>query len=172
MELLTHYNYEIHYQPGDKNCTADALSQHTELCPPDGKGNKLLCLIPETKFTEIAACEAELTDSDWQDLSDIILVALSISNVHILSDICQLSQEWADKPEGLEWEDGLGQKNGRIWIPEDNGIWKKVMGLYHNSLVTGHLSTSGMTELVSWSYWQQNLPDWVKQYVQGCHTCR
>ena len=26
LELLTHYNYEIHYQPGDKNCTADTLS--------------------------------------------------------------------------------------------------------------------------------------------------
>jgi len=31
LELLTHYNYEIHYRPGDKNCTADALSRHAEL---------------------------------------------------------------------------------------------------------------------------------------------
>ena len=111
LELLTHYNYKIHYQPGDKNCAADTLSQHTELCPPDGKDDKPLCLIPKTKFTEIAASEVELTDSDWQDLSDIILVALTISNAHILSDVCWLLQEWADKPEGLEWEDGLGWKD-------------------------------------------------------------
>ena len=26
LELLMHYNYEIHYRPGDKNCAADALS--------------------------------------------------------------------------------------------------------------------------------------------------
>ena len=26
LELLTHYFYEIFYQPGDKNCAADALS--------------------------------------------------------------------------------------------------------------------------------------------------
>ena len=95
----------------------------------------------------------ELTDSDWQDLLDIILAALTISDAHILSDVCRLLQEWADKPEGLEWEDGLGWKDGRIWILEDDGIWKKVMGLYHDSLVTGHLGTSGMTELVSCSYW-------------------
>ena len=172
LELLTHYNYKIHYQPGDKNCTANVLSQCMELRLPDGEDDKPLCLIPETKFTEIAACEAELTDSDWQDLLDIILMALTISNVHILSDVRRLSQEWADKPEGLEWEDGLGQKDGRIWILEDDGIWKKVMGLYHDSPVTGHLGTSGMTELVSQSYWRWNLPDWVKRYVQGCHTCR
>ena len=119
----------------------------------DGKDDKPICLIPETKFTEIDACEAELTDSDWQELSDVILMALMISNAHILSDVRWLSQEWVDRPEGLEWEDGLGWKEGRIWIPEDDGLWKKVMGLYHDSPVTGHLGTSGMTELVSRSYW-------------------
>jgi transposase InsO family protein len=39
-------------------------------------------------------------------------------------------------------------------------------------VVTGHLGTSGTLELVSRSYWRRNLPDYVKQYVQGCHTCR
>ena len=172
LELLTHYNYKIHYQPGDKNCVADALSWCAELQPPNSEDDKLLCLIPETKFTQIAACEVELTDSDWQDLSDIILTALTISDTHNLFDIHQLSQDWVDRPEGLEWEDGLGWKDGRIWILENDGTWRKVMELYHNSLVTGHLGTSGTTELVSHSYWWWNLPDWVKQYVQGCHTCR
>ena len=153
MELLTHYNYEIHYQPRDKNCAADALSWCAELQPPDGEDDKPLCLIPETKFTQIAACKVELTDSDWQELSDIILAALMISDAHILSDVHWLLQDWVDMPEGLEWEDGLGWKDGRIWIPEDDGLWNKVMGLYHDSLVTGHLGTSGTTELVSWSYW-------------------
>jgi hypothetical protein len=70
------------------------------------------------------------------------------------------------------WDEGLGWKNGRIWIPEDDGLWKKVMRLYHDLLVTGHLGTSGTLELVSQSYWRRNLPDWVKRYMQGCHTCR
>ena len=133
-----------------------------ELKPPDGEDDQPLCLIPETKFSEIAACEVELTNSDWQDLMDIILTALTISDVDILSETQRILQDWQDKPEGLEWEDGLGQKEGQIWIPEEDGIWKKVMRLYHNSLVTGHLGTSGMTELVSHSYWHWNLPDYVK----------
>ena len=162
LELLTHYNYEIHYRPGDKNCTANALSRRAELRPLDGEDDKPLCLIPETKFTQIAACEAELTDSDWQELSDVILVALTISDVHILSDVHRLLQDWADRPEGLEWEDGLGWKDGRIWILEDDSLWNKVMGLYHDSPVTGHLGTSGTMELVSRSYWRWNLPNWVK----------
>ena len=162
LELLMHYNYEIHYQPGDKNCAANALSQCVELKPPDREDDQPLCLIPKTKFSEIATCEAELTDSDWQDLTDIILTALTISDMDILSETQRISQDWQDKPEGLEWEDGLGWKDGQIWIPEEDGIWKKVMRLYHNSLVTGHLGTLGMTELVSWSYWCCNLPNYVK----------
>jgi hypothetical protein len=31
LELLTHYNYEIHYQPGNKNSAANALSRCAEL---------------------------------------------------------------------------------------------------------------------------------------------
>jgi hypothetical protein len=31
LEMLTHYNYEIHYHPGDKNSAADALSRRDEL---------------------------------------------------------------------------------------------------------------------------------------------
>jgi hypothetical protein len=31
LEMLTHYNYEIHYRPGDKNSAADALSRQEEL---------------------------------------------------------------------------------------------------------------------------------------------
>jgi hypothetical protein len=31
LEMLMHYNYEIHYHPSDKNSAADALSQREEL---------------------------------------------------------------------------------------------------------------------------------------------
>jgi hypothetical protein len=154
LEMLTHYNYEIHYHLGDKNCVADALSQRAELHPPDREDDILQCLIPKAKFTKLAACEAEMTDLDWADLTNVILAALAFSDEHLLSDACRISQDWEDKPEGLVWDDGLGRKDGRIWILEDEGLWKKVMRLYHDSLVTGHLGTSGTLELVSRSYWR------------------
>ena len=172
LELLTHYFYEIFYRPGSKNCAADALSQRAELRPPDGEDDQPQCLIPEAKFMELAALETEMTDSDWIELTDVILAALAFSDEAILSEVQAISQDWQDKPEGLEWDDGLGRKDGRIWIPEDDGLWNRVMRLYHDSPITGHLGTSGTLELVSRSYWRRNLPDWVKRYVQGCHTCR
>jgi hypothetical protein len=86
LKMLTHYNYEIHYHPGNKNCMANALSRRAELRLLDGEDDIPQCLIPEAKFTELAACEAEMTDSDWVDLTDIILTALVFSDEHLLSD--------------------------------------------------------------------------------------
>jgi len=66
LELLTHYNYEIHYHPSDKNSAADALSRCAELRLPDGEDDKLASLIPSEKFTELATCEADLMQEDWE----------------------------------------------------------------------------------------------------------
>ena len=172
LELLTHYNYEIHYQPGNKNCATNALSRRAELRPPDGKDDQPQLLIPAEKFTELAACEVEMTDTDWEGLTEVILVALSSSNERILAETQRISVDWQDRPKGLEWEDGLGQRNGKIWIPESDELWRKVLDLYHDSPIAGHLGTSGTLELVAHSYWRRDLVDWVRRYMQGCHMCK
>jgi len=129
-------------------------------------------LIPSEKFTELATCEADLTQEDWEGLLNIVVAALPTSDSEIMEETQRLMAEWPDRLEGLDWEDRLGRWNGRVWILESDNLWMKVLGLYHNSPITGHLGTSGTLELVSRSYWWQDLQDWVKCYVQGCHTCR
>ena len=103
-----HYNYEIHYRPGDKNCATDALSQHAKLRPPDGEDEQPTVLIPPEKFTELAACEVDLTQTDWEGLMVIFAAALLISDADIMSEACTLSVEWPDKPEELVCKDRLG----------------------------------------------------------------
>jgi len=139
---------------------------------PDGEDNKPVSLIPSEKFMELAACKADLMQEDWEGLLDIIVAALTTSNLEIMEETWRLTAEWQDWLEGLDWEDRLGRQNGRVWIPESNDLWTKVLGLYHDSPITGHLGTSRTLELVSQSYWWQDLQDWVKCYIQGCHTCR
>ena len=112
LELLTHYNYEIHYQPSDKNCAANALSWRAKLHPPDGEDNQPTILILPENFTELAACEANMTQADWEGLAEVFVAALTVSDVDIISETCAVTAEWLDKPEGLDWEDSLGQKAG------------------------------------------------------------
>ena len=113
-----HYNYEIHYRPGDKNCAANALSRRADLHPPDGEDDQPTVLIPPENFTELAACEADMTQADWEGLAEVFVAALTVSDVDIISETRAIAAEWPDKLEGLDWEDGLGWKEGRIWIPE------------------------------------------------------
>lgn len=171
LELLTHYYYKIHYQPGNQNCAADALSQRAELQPPDSGDKKPMFLIPPENFMELVACKARMTQADWEGLAEVFIAALTVSDADLLSAAQTLLVNWADKPEGLVWEDGLGWKDRRIWIPESDELWVKVLGLYHDSPVTGHLGTSGTLELVARSYWRWNTMDWIARYIQGCHIC-
>jgi hypothetical protein len=129
-------------------------------------------LIPAENFTELAACEAEMMDSDWDGLLELVIAALAAMDSEILAEACLVTEEWEDKPEGLEWDDGLGRREGRIWVPESDDLWHKILGLYHDSPVTGHLGMSGTLEIISRSYWHHDLANWVKCYVHGCHTCR
>jgi len=76
------------------------------------------------------------------------VAALTTSDLEIMEETWRLTVEWPDQPEGLDWEDGLGRQNGRVWIPESDDLWTKVLGLYHDSPITGHLGTSRTLELV------------------------
>ena len=102
---------------------------------------------------------------DWEGLTVIFAAALSISDADIMLEACTLSVEWPDKLEEWVWEDGLGWREGRIWIPESDKLWRKVLALYHDPPITGHLGMSGMLELVARSYWRRNMTEWVMQYV-------
>jgi hypothetical protein len=41
---------------------------------------------------ELAALEAEMTDSDWMELTDVILAALAFSDEEILSEARKISR--------------------------------------------------------------------------------
>jgi hypothetical protein len=112
-----------------------------------------------------------MTDLDWDGLLELVITVLAASDLEILAEARLVTEEWEDKPEGLEWDNGLGRKDGQIWIPESDDLWRKILGLYHDSPVTGHLGMSGTLKIISHSYWRCDLADWVKRYVHGCHTC-
>jgi len=92
-----------------------------------------------------------MTPSDWEGLGEVFVAALTILDLDILAETHRITVNWEDKPEGLVWDDGLGRKEGQIWIPELDDLWKKVMGLYHDSPVTGCYGT-GFHDRAWWIY--------------------
>ena len=62
-------------------------------------------------------------------------------------------------------------ENGRIWVPEKNDLRRRLLELYHDTPITGHLGITGTYELVSRGYWWENIHEYIKQYVNNCQMC-
>jgi hypothetical protein len=173
LEQLTHYNYEIGYRPGNKNLAADALSQKEEHRPeqPDEKVPNIL-FDPEC-FIEIAM----LTFLDEQPeilkgMEQTYTFTDSELLEHIAEQMRQINPlQW---PTAYELNDDLvltSREMGRIWVPPNEQLCREVLASHHNGKITRHLGTAGMLELVSWKYWWNDIIEFTRRYVEGCHTC-
>jgi hypothetical protein len=74
----------------------------------DREDEVLQLLIPAENFMELAAWEAEMMDLDWDGLLEVVIAALATLDSEILAEAQLVTGEWENKPEGLEWHDGLG----------------------------------------------------------------
>ena len=116
LEQLTHYNYEIAYRPGDKNCAADALSRKEEhkLHQPEEEAPTTL-FEPEW-FIEVAFIDAVLATLESDEIPHTPTDDQLIEGIaEITSQVDPL--EW---PQGYELNDKLvltSKDTGRIWVP-------------------------------------------------------
>jgi len=69
-----------------------------------------------------------------------------------------------------EWreEDGLMLKEGKVYIPGDEGLRMEVIQLYHNTPVGEHGGQWKTVELVTRNFWWPGVTREVKKYVKGC----
>lgn len=76
--------------------------------------------------------------------------------------------------KGLEeWneEEGLLLYRGRVVIPSDPEIQRRVVQLHHDNPALGHPGRWKTLELVSRNYWWSGMSTFVKNYVDACDLC-
>ena len=77
------------------------------------------------------------------------------------------------KEDGLAWEeDEVVYMEGRIYIPNNKDIKKKILKEHHDPADIGHPGQHRMQELIKRTYWWPGLKEDVKKYVQGCVKCQ
>jgi len=62
-------------------------------------------------------------------------------------------------------------ENGGTWVPDKEDLRRRLLELYHDTPLTGHLGIGGTYELVSRGYWWEGLHKYVKKYMLNCPTC-
>jgi len=73
-----------------------------------------------------------------------------------------------------EWreEDGLMLKEGKVYVPKDEGLRTEIIQLHHDTPVGGHGGQWKTVELVTRNFWWPGVTKEVKRYVEGCDLCQ
>jgi hypothetical protein len=159
LEILWQYNYVIGYRPGSKNTVADILSRRADHYPPSGEETLPDKPFPEDRILpieELGSLTVEELETAWEHG----LLCLIDSNAQFMEEIRSLVTETDPKGE-----------DGRIWVPPLNDLRRRIVELYHDTLLTGHLGITGTYKLVTRGYTWEGIHDYITKYITFCSMC-
>jgi hypothetical protein len=137
---------------------ADILSRRADHYPPNGEETKRTNLFLEDRILPIEELESANVDIEmaWEQG----LLCLIDSDAKFLEEIEALVTETDPKGE-----------DGRIWVPPLNDLRRRIVELYHDTPLMGHLGIMGTYELVTRGYTWEGIHNYIMKYVTFCSTC-
>jgi len=183
MQELSQYNFKIEYRPGKEGGKPDALRRREGDLPTAGdkrltRNVGILLLkerywdIPETEEIKLDVLET----TEFQDKSEgEIQKARSVDNE--IEDIKRNLDEGRKEMKGIalglcQWKDGRLWYQGKIWIPNDEGIRTTLIAQHHEPPQAGHGGMAKTTELISGRYDWQKIREDIKRLIKHCDTCQ
>jgi len=83
------------------------------------------------------------------------------------------SKEMKGVAVGLwQWKNGYLWHQGKIWVPNKEGIRVDLIQRHHDIPQAGHGGMVKTTELLQRTYYWPHMRDTIKQYVTKCDTCQ
>jgi len=71
-----------------------------------------------------------------------------------------------------QWKDGYLWHQGKIWVPNNEGIKLNLRRRHHDIPQGGHGGMAKTTELLQRTYYWPHMRDRIKQYVKNYDTCQ
>ena len=132
----------VRYRPGAKNTVANILSRREDHYLKEGPPEEFNPF-PEDKMIpikqlELSALEYGLEEEEWSQALEWAYLCLVNSDMTIVEEIKSITGE----------SDPI-RTDGQIYVPDQNNLHHRLLELYHNTPITGHLGITGTVEIVS-----------------------
>lgn len=170
---LTRFLYTLHHKPGTSMGKADALSRRADHFEGVQFDNSDVVLL---KPEHIRALIAERGHLPADAFAEVILDDIRAS--HDFDDAVTRGVEALHELQRLGrpsemWEEGEGLifYRGKIYVPLDGELRRRVVQGHHDSIPAGHPGRWRTYELVARNYWWPGMVKFIAAYVSGCDLC-
>jgi len=182
-EILSQFNFQIVYRPGEKNGKADALYRRVdrELEGEAEKQDLTICMFKPGQFQlgenekalltryVMAVKASQVEESSWS--KEILEAGLLDQHWLGISNALKTGQDYP----GLQHygiEDEMVTYERRIYIPDRNTLKLKVPHQCQDAKVAGHFGRDKTLDLMKRNYYWPNMEEWVRNYVWTCDACQ
>lgn len=172
-EELSFFNYRIQYREGRKQGLSDALSRREEFSP-DSLDERITQqskpLLDDTIWTESSSPSSttEKINILEDEIDDVEPLDTPPELIPIDPDdqvlIDQLSRGHTKNKEVI-------YKDGKIVVPDDPSLRKRIISSRHDAKLAGHRGISKTVQLVQRHYAWDGLRKEVEAYVKSCDIC-
>jgi len=173
-EVLSGFDFKIDYRPGKEGGKPDALTQRKADMPHEGDEpltQKERILLPKEKYFDTSIQEMEtirLEETSYEELQNETAQSEEIQTIRKALE--REDREMKGVALGLcQWKDKYLWHQGRIWVPNKEGIRTNLIRQHHDILQAGQGGMAKTTELLQLKYYWPHMCNTIKQYVKNCN---
>jgi hypothetical protein len=152
----------------------NTLSRQADHGSGQGDNDNLTLLAPELfRIHALAGTRPEGEERNilhevWRSLRDVMqeeAVAKAARELRKDKDRGTVkSAEWSES-------DGLLMFHGKIYVPNDRDLRRRIIEQHHDMHITGHAGRFKTLELVTHNYWWLQMSCYIGIYVKTCDLC-
>src|ERR1700677_881183 len=170
--FLSRFNFLMTYRKGALSTKVDLLSRRSDHDQGENDNENIILLKPECfRIAALLQGHVLINAEETPLLSEIRKskvynksVVKAIEDLKKSSTKCLRSNEW-------QLEQDLILFRGKVYVPKNDNLRRKVVELHHNFFSPGHPEQWKTIELITRNYWWPGLSKFTIKYVKGCDTC-